>query len=275
MKTILVPTDFSEIADTVVMLAMQIATKYDAKIVLLHTYNYPLVDPNTINLAANYLSTNLDLEELEDFKQNIKQLHKKAFALGLENIDLTHRLVLGELNTTVKECIALENIDLLVMGTNGDDDWFSKMLGSNTDSVMLNVDIPVLIFHGNVNIKNLENIGFATRFREKDKKFLNETIQFAQKLNLDVKCFHVLDNEEEVLSDTKTEWEKEFGKDVSFHLHPNSDVLDAIDFMVDHHQIDILGMVTYKRDFLTELFTTRLTQKVAHKIKIPLLVFHA
>ena len=275
MKTILVPTDFSEIADNAVLLAMQIANKMEAKIVLLHTYNYPMVDPQMLNLTVNYMSANLDLDEFEDFKHNIKQLHEKAFEKGLENINLTHRLVLGELNSTIRECIAVENIDLLVMGTNGEDDWFSKLLGSNADSVMLNVNIPVLILHDVIELVNFENIGFATRFKTKDKKFLEETIHFAEQLNINVKCFHVLDNNEEVLNDTKAEWEKEFGSKVSFHLHPDTDVVEAIDFMVNHHQVDILAMVTYKRDFLTELFTRRLTQQVAHKIKIPLLVFHA
>ena len=275
MKTILVPTDFSEIADSAVLFAMQIASKIDAKIVLLHTYNYPLVDPQNLNISVNYVAANLDLVEFEEFKNNKKHLHDKAFENGFENIEMTHRLVLGELNSTIKECITEEKIDLLVMGTNGEEDWFTKLLGSNADSVMLNVNIPVLILHDAIEIANFENIGFATRFRAKDKIFLNDTIHFAEQLNINVKCFHVLDNNEEVLNDTKAEWEKEFGNKVTFHLHPDTDVVEAIDFMVNHHQVDILAMVTYKRDFLTELFTKRLTQKIAHKLKIPILVYHA
>lgn len=276
MKTILVPTDFSDAANDASLFALELAKKNEAKVLLLHTYSLPIVDVQSGVLSANMLYSSVDLDEFELFKENNKKLEELAYSKGLEAVEIHHKIVLGELSVSINQCVKEEKVDFIIMATSGDDDWFSKIMGTNTDSVILTANVPTLVLPEGCNTKELETIGFTTRFREKDREPFAQTVNLANKLGWSVKCLHVINSENEVSEDIINSWRKEFENEkVSFILNKSENVVDAIEYFINHYQIDLLGMVTYKRDFFTELFTKRLTQKMTHRVHIPVLVFHA
>ncbi|MDI9310218.1 MAG: universal stress protein [Limnohabitans sp.] len=276
MKTILVPTDFSEVANNAALFAFKLAKKSNARVILLHTYNLPFTSGQMMNFDPTVLYENIDLNEFELFKENNQILYKLAEERNIQINEMYHKLVLGELITTIKECIKVDNVDFVVMGTSGGDDWFSKILGTNTDSVITSLQVPTLIIPKDFQDDELETIGFTTRFRDKDKPALIKTIDFAKKLGLSVKGLYSQEEESESETTLIASWKEEFeSSNVDFVVTPsNNDVLNAIQFFITHYSIDILVMVSYKRDFFTELFTQRFTQKVSHNIAIPLLVLH-
>ena len=70
MKKILVPTDFSEVADNAFVHALELASKVDAELLLLHTYELPIVDNQ---FAPGNYQTIFDSLELSKFeKKNSK-----------------------------------------------------------------------------------------------------------------------------------------------------------------------------------------------------------
>ncbi|MFK7031106.1 universal stress protein [Flavobacterium oreochromis] len=276
MKTILVPTDFSDSANNASLFALELAKKNQAKVLLLHTYNLPIVDVQSGVLSANMVYSSVDLDEFELFKENNKKLNELAYSKGLEDVEISHKIVLGELNISINQCVKEENVDFVVMATSGDDDWFSKLMGSNTDSVILTTSVPTLVLPEGCSTNELKTMGFTTRFREKDKIAFIETIKLADKLGWSIKCLHITNSEDQVSEEIINLWKKEFESDkVSFVINKSDSVIDGIEYFIDNYEIDLLGMVTYKRDFFTELFTKRLTQKITHRVHIPILVFHA
>ncbi|WP_136666986.1 universal stress protein [Flavobacterium sp. H122] len=275
MKTILVPTDFSEVANNAALFALQLAQKNNARVILFHTYNLPVIDGQAANLNVNALYDTLELSEFEHFKINNEKLRNLAQERNLEHVELFHKLTMGELVSSINECVEEENADFVVIGTTGGDDWFSKIFGSNTDSVIQSVKVPTLIIPEGFEDTELNTVGFTTRFREKDKESLRNTIGFAQKIKAKVKCLYVQTDESDVDKGVIEAWQNEFKSNhVEFIVYPSNDVFEAIDYFIVHHEIDILGMVTYKRNFFVDLFTRRFTQKVSHKVDIPVLVFH-
>lgn len=274
MKTILVPTDFSEVANNAALFAFKLAKRNNARVILLHTYNLPFTSAQMMSFDPSVLYENIDLNEFELFKENNQMLYKLAEERNVQITEMYHKLVLGELVSTVKECVKEDNVDFVVMGTSGGDDWFSKVLGSNTDSIIAALQVPTLIIPKDFQDDELETIGFTTRFRVKDKPALRKTIDFAKDLGLEMKCFYAQEEESERETILIEAWKEEFESNVEFIVSPSNDVLDTIQFFINHYSIDILVMVTYKRDFFTELFTRRFTQKVSHNIAVPLLVLH-
>lgn len=275
MKTILVPTDFSDVANNATLFAFKLAKKSNARVILLHTYNLPFTSGQMMNFDPSVLYENIDLNEFELFRMNNQELHKLAEEKNIQITKVYHKLVMGELISSIKECIKVDNVDFVVMGTSGGDDWFSKILGTNADSIIAAVEVPTLIIPKNFQDEELQTIGFTTRFRVKDKAALRKTIEFSEELGLEMKCLYAQTDESERETILIEAWKEEFNSsNIDFVVSPSNNVLDTIQFFIAHYSIDILVMVTYKRDFFTELFTQRFTQKVSHNIAIPLLVLH-
>lgn len=276
MKTILVPTNFSEAANNATLFAFKLAKKNKARVILLHAYNLPFIDSQSMSLNPSVLYETVDLNEFEFFRGNTEKLRRLAESKNVEIGQIYHKLVLGELTVSINDCIAEEKVDFLVVGTDGGSDWFSKLFGSNADSIIVTTHVPTLIIPRDYEEEEMLSIGFTTRFREKDKEALHQTIEFAKKLGLKVICMYAQTDESTREKELLKVWEEEFESDhVDFIIYPSDDVLETIEYFIVHQEIDILTMVTYEKDFFTELFTRRFTQKVSHKISIPLLVMHA
>jgi nucleotide-binding universal stress UspA family protein len=181
----------------------------------------------------------------------------------------------GTLLFNIKKAIKEENIDFIVMGTSGATGWEAFFLGTNTGNVLTAVDVPVLSVPSDAKFKKIEIIGFTTRYRAKDKKALNEVLKIAKKTNAVVKCLYVKTTDSDVSASTIKEWEDEFlGESIQFSIIPSEEVQDIILDFVLFKDIDILAMLTYKRNFFVELFKPSLTQKFSNRLGIPVLAMH-
>lgn len=275
MKKILFPTDFSHAADNAFVHALEFAKILNAELVLLHTFELPVYDNQFFPENYAVLFNSLQLSEFEMFKDEIPKLHAIAEKLHLDHIKMSHRLMDGNLLFNIKKAIEEENIDFIVMGTNGATGWEAFFLGSNTGSVLSAVDLPVLSVPLDSKFKKIETIGFTTRYRNKDKKALKEVLKIAKKTHAKVKCLYVKTMNSDVSNATIKEWEEEFaGEPILFSIIPTDDVQDTILDFVLFKDIDVLAMLTYKRNFFVELFNPSLTQKFSNRLNIPILAMH-
>ena len=209
------------------------------------------------------------------FKDEIPKLHAIAEERNLNHIKMSHRLMDGNLLFNIKKAIKEENIDFIVMGTSGAAGWQAFFLGTNTGNVLTAVDVPVLSVPSDAKFNKISTIGFTTRYREKDKKALKSVLKIAKKTNAIVKCLYVKTNDSDVSPSTIKQWEEEFvGEPIQFSLIPSDDVQDTILDFVLFKDIDVLAMLTYKRNFFVELFKPSLTQKFSNRLGIPVLAMH-
>ncbi len=275
MKKILFPTDFSEAADNAFVHALEFAKIVNAELVLLHTFELPVYDNQFFPENYNILFDSLQLSEFDMFKDEIPKLHAIAEKRNLNHIKMSHRLMDGNLLYNIKKAIKEENIDFIVMGTSGATGWEAFFLGTNTGNVLTAVDVPVLSVPSEAKFKKIETIGFTTRYRAKDKKALKDVLKIAMKTNAKVKCLYVKTNNSDVAGTTIKQWEEEFKDEpVVFSIIPSDDVQDTILDFVLFKDIDVLAMLTYKRNFFVELFKPSLTQKFSNKLDIPVLAIH-
>jgi nucleotide-binding universal stress UspA family protein len=275
MKKILFPTDFSEAADNAFVHALEFAKIVNAELVLLHTFELPVYDNQFFPENYNILFDSLQLSEFDMFKEEIPKLRAIAEKRNLNHIKMSHRLMDGNLLYNIKKAIKEENIDFIVMGTSGATGWEAFFLGTNTGNVLTAVDVPVLSVPSEAKFKKIETIGFTTRYRAKDKKALKDVLKIAKKTNAKVKCLYVKTNNSDVAGTTIKQWEEEFKDEpVVFSIIPSDDVQDTILDFVLFKDIDVLAMLTYKRNFFVELFKPSLTQKFSNRLGIPVLAIH-
>lgn len=275
MKKILVPTDFSEVANNAFVHALELASKVDAELLLLHTYELPIVDNQFFPENYQTIFDSLEMAQFEKFKELVPKLHEIAEDRKLQHIKFSHIIMDGDLVYNIKECITKEGIDMVVMGTSGATGWKEVFIGTNTGEVISSVNVPVLCIPAVADFNYIKNIGFTTRFREKDKAALAKTIEIAKLTHSKVKCLYVQTDASDVVDDKITYWEEEFKNDpIQFFVIPNDDVTTTILDFITNQEIDVLAMVRHKRNFFVNLFETSLAEKMSYNSEIPILVLH-
>jgi nucleotide-binding universal stress UspA family protein len=275
MKKILFPTDFSEVADNAFVHALEFAKIVNGELVLLHTFELPVYDNQFFPENYNVLFDSLQLTEFDMFKEEIPKLHSIATERNLDHIRMSHRLMDGNLLHNIKKAIKEEKIDFIVMGTSGATGWEAFFIGTNTGNVLTAVGVPVLSVPLESKFKKIETIGFTTRYRTKDKKALKDVLKIAKKTNAQVKCLYVKTNNSDVSEATIKQWEEEFAEEpIQFSVIPSDDIQDTILDFILFKDIDVLAMLTYKRNFFVELFKPSLTQKFSNRLDIPILAMH-
>lgn len=275
MKKILFPTDFSDVSNNAFIYALKLADNIKAEIITLHVYDLPVIDNEGF---PNYLLELYDVVEVgqfENYKGQIPVLREIAERHHLENIKLSHQLVMGDLVSTIKEICKKENIDYVVMGTKGASGFKETFLGSTAGNVIANTDAYVLAIPEHCKYHSIKNIAFTSRFKDKDRKALHRVIKIAKGFNAQVHCLYVKTPHSDVKQVTMRDWEFVFSEDdVQFHVIESDHVKDTILSFTDTEKIDLLAMLHYKKNFLEELFHHSLTKKIAHHIRIPILALH-
>ena len=275
MKKILFPTDFSETSDNAFVHALELAKTLHAELVLLHTFDLPIVDSQVFPEYYLDIFNSLELSKFEHFKDKIPALRKIAAERNLEHITMTHLLMDGDLLYNIKKAVKKENIDFVVMGTKGASGWYEIFIGTNTSSVIAEVSIPILCVPLEAKFEKIETIAFTTRFRKKDIDALEKVLVIAKKLKAKVKCLYVKTASSDVTSETIKRWESHFEEEpIQIFVIPDDNVKQTIKDFLDNQSIDVLAMLTYKRNFFEEFFKPSLTQKLSYQLEIPILALH-
>jgi uspA domain protein len=173
MKNILVPVDFSEKSNQAVEVAVNLATKNNAKVFLLHCVELP---------TKYVLHSTTEFPEVSFFldiaKKNIEELLTKI-TQSHPDISITPIVETYTITDAVKDLIEKELIDFIIMGSTGATGAKEIFLGSNAEKVVRYAQIPVLVIKNSLNINNLKRIVFACDFSQKYQNAIQKAIDFA------------------------------------------------------------------------------------------------
>ena len=273
MKKILFPTDFSKTANHGFVYALEMAKFLEAELIVLHVYSLPVVSYEGYPSYILEVYDLIDLNNFESFKDEVPHLRKIAEEHGLDFVKMTHVLEEGDLIPIMKKLVEKEKIDMIVMGTTGATGLKETFIGSNTSDVISKIPIVTLCVPANAKFKKIQKIGFTTLFRTKDHHALTKVLELANKLKAKIKCLFVRTFDSDVKETTVAKWREEFKKeDVEFFEIPNEDIKAAVFGFMGQHDIDVLAMLKYKRDFFDTLFQQSLVKSMAFHSKTPILV---
>lgn len=275
MSKILFPTDFSETANNAFLYALNLAKATNAQIFVLNCYEMPVISTTSSGqpeLVQEVYNT-IELNHFEIFKSKVPELRKIAENNGFEAIEIKFIFEEGLLITVLKRIIKEENIDYIVMGTNGANTLEKKLLGSNVVNVMNNINIPILCVPKEAKYYSLQTIGFATMLKESDKKGIRTIAKVASKLGADFKCLHVLRNDNNAYESVLNEWISEFTpQGITFHTVLNKDLEQSVFFFIDEYDVDVMCIVKRQMNFFESLFSSSLSKKLAYHSYVPVLI---
>ena len=275
MTKILFPTDFSKTAKNAYLYALTMARAIDAEIVVLHSFLLPLIDESGIPANFKEVYDMLEFTNQEKLDEHLIFLNKVASKRGFEDIITSSVLKSGDLHLAMEQVVEQQGINLVVMGTSGTTGWFESTLGSQTGDAIASLSIPVMSIPLGLKFTQINTIGFANLYREKDFDALQKLCAMTAPFNSSIKSIFVKKPNSEVTQEQIAVWESRCaGLNVQFFVIPDDDVRETIDDFITSQNIDVLAMLTEKRGFFQELFNSSLTQKLSNKLDIPILAFH-
>jgi nucleotide-binding universal stress UspA family protein len=134
--SILFATDFSPVSEAALPFVLGLAHSYDAKVIVAHAVPY---EP-AAGMARVPPSVYLDLEE-QEAKQELQRYEEARNFEGLRHEFIVER---GYPPTIVPDLIAMENVDLVVLGTHGRTGLKKLFVGSVAEQIFRKAACPVL-----------------------------------------------------------------------------------------------------------------------------------
>jgi nucleotide-binding universal stress UspA family protein len=272
MKKILFPTDFSDVSKNAFIYALKLADAIDAEIITLHVYQ--LDSPAYLDVSI-YLQDIYEYEELsnfENYKDEVPLLRNIAEANDLEHIKISNVLNQGYLVDEIVSLSKKENIDFIVMGTNGVTHLREIFLGTTATKIMNESKVIVLAIPDKCEYKPIEKILFTTKFHMKDIETLKKVQNLAKILGSHIDCLNVKPPHTVYKDDFIVDFKNVFkNQNINFHSILSNDVEGVILNFIEQNSINMIAIHVRHRSFFQKLFEVSLSKKLAYHIDIPIL----
>lgn len=274
MKTFIVPIDFSDTSKNAALYALHLADQiHDGHIILYHAFD---------EIVAGDDGTPL---------YNDIEARRNIALWGLGNVKNSFNIpswiemsCVAEEGTVVKnvhQFAAAHNADMIVMGITGSTRLDQILIGSTTLNVITHATIPVMIIPPDAVYKGLKNVVFTSDFKEVEKT--TPFVSLLKVLNLFKPKLHVVNVDSEHYVELTDAYKQErviieenlLGYSPEFSFIRAFDFIEGINRFVDSRNIDALITVPKKHNFLSELFKTSHTKKLAYHSHVPIIAIHA
>jgi nucleotide-binding universal stress UspA family protein len=276
MKTILVPTDFSDTAKNAADYAAALACEIGAtKIVLYNAYQAPVsADPS---MPAVQL---FDMDVLKKSSTDgLKHFKNELTSKCGDNVAIETKSEFQLLASGIENICKKEEIDIVVMGITGGSKMEEVLIGSNTISVAKHVHVPVIIVPHHAKYNSIKEIVLACDFKQVKETTPVDAIK--RLLNITKAKFFILNvdsNNKDFTPETPHQnfvLENLFeGYHPEYHFINDKHFTDAINHFVDDNEVDLIITIPKKHGWFEGLFKRSHTKELAYHSHVPLMVVH-
>ncbi len=275
MKKIIIPVDFSDHSEYALKTAAKLAKKYDAELLVLH-----MLEMSDIMLTTSEgFQSQKAAFFLQIAEQKLEGFLKKDYLNDLKVTSIIkHFKVFSEVND-----VALKNdADLIVMGSHGSSGMAEFFVGSNTERVVRNANIPVLVVKNNVSDVNFNVVAFACSFSEETIKPYLNAVKIFDKIDAKFYLVHVNLPNDRFMSSLEIEQKAvNFFTKAERNLTKMKDVHYVCDYTVEEGVLncankigaDLIIVPTHGRKGLAHFFEGSIGEDVANHSTLPVMTF--
>ncbi|RPD95859.1 universal stress protein [Aureibaculum marinum] len=274
MKTILVPIDFSDEAKYACKVAASIAKKTNSEIILLHMLDIPSasVDPM---VAGNLSGGGQTIFYMKTIHKKFKDFKSLPFFDGLK---VTDSVIFKKAFEGVIEESSKNNVGLIVMGSQGATGIKEMLVGSNTEKVVRQSDIPVLVIKQDIDNFNIKNMIFASDFGENSKKHFQKVIDFANLFEAKIHFLYIntIHNFEPTRDSKKklNDFISDFNIDnYTVNIYNDTSIEEGILNYGKEINADVIAINTHGRSGLSQLFNESISKELANHALRPVVTF--
>ncbi len=275
MKKIIVPIDFSEHSEYALKTAAKLAKKNDSEILALHMLELSdailtRTDARQHETAAFYLKV---------AEQKFETFLDKDY---LEGIKLTpivkHFKVFSEVNDVAQQ----NDADLIVMGSHGASGIKEFFVGSNTERVVRNANIPVLVIKSDLTEKDFEIVVLACDFAENSINAYNKASKMFDRLGYNAQLLYVNLPNDTFKSTIEIEQDAtEFFNEADGNLDRMKELHYVSDYTVERGIInfankigaDLIAILTHGRKGISHFFGGSIGEDMANHSPLPVITF--
>jgi nucleotide-binding universal stress UspA family protein len=271
---ILVPTNFSENANTALEYAGAMARELKATITLAH-----IIQP----LMTSGILPSVEKNEIE--KNVVFELHEmQVYLAEAYGVKSAIKVGIGQVAEEITKLAKVLKTDLIVMGTHGVHRLDRILFSNNTAQVIAKSTIPVLALPLGVKFTKPKRIVFSTNYQASDIDEIVGIADFACSFGATISAVHIVNR----FTDEDVDFDFRRSDYFSDLLHnklaydkiqceefQHSDVADGIRSFVEGEGADILALSKTDKNFIEKLFQKSLTNEFLFKIEIPILIFQA
>lgn len=272
MKKILFPIDFSDNSLNAFRYALHLADKIQGEIITLHVYDGPdgFYEEYYDFLIENYTIT--EWSEFENYKSEVPKLKMIAEDYQLGHINLSHILERGIPFQSIVEIATSEKVDYIVMGTQGASGLKEAFVGSLTEKVMNECNVPVLAIPSKCFYQPIKKILFLCHYKETEAKILKELLRTANLFHAQVDVLQVQKHHVANENDLLAEWKAMFPKsDIGFYNLIHDDYEGKVMDFIKVNKEDMVAITWHHKNFLDKLLSFSLSRKLSFHTTIPLL----
>jgi nucleotide-binding universal stress UspA family protein len=274
MKRILVPVDFSKPAENALKVAAELARKNKSELYVLHV----------VEMAETLFGTeqfNVNDEQIIFFMKMAKKRFAKFLnKTYLEGLKVTDSVEVGSPTMAINELIDNENIDLLVMGSNGASGIDEILIGSNTEKVVRHSKIPVLVVKQDLDKLDIKEIVFASNFEEENLHAFQKAKTFADSFNAKLHLLYVnlpgnqFYSSEEITTQIKSFLEKANMVDFkNIKIYNDYTIELGVINGAKSLNVDLIAMPTHGRKGLSHFFNGSIGEDVVNHSTMPVITF--
>lgn len=270
MKLIVVPTDFSPLADNALKYGMDLATAMGSSLMIVHVYQIPIsyseVPLITVSLEEIKKASE---ERLAELKHNIETITSGRLVVYAESR-------LGDVGDEIKKLNKTLQPFAVVMGSRGVTGAGKFFLGSNSLSVINNTTTPVIVVPPGGRFTPYKKIGLTTDFKAVvDKTPVVPVRALVNFFNAELHVLHV-DYKQRNFNPGVPEQTLNLdmllsGMNPTYDFIENKNVNEGINEFSEKNNIDLIITIPQKHSFLESLFEKSITRELLHHTHIPVM----
>lgn len=277
MKSILVPTDFSEHANFALDLAKQLALKHEMSIQLLHIVEQPgshYITPVTGG-THDQIENVFVLRLIEKVKA---QLQNTANEVAQQGIPTTFKVKIGNPFKHISSQIKSEDYNLIVMGTQGISGLDEVMVGSNTEKVIRHASCPVITLKEKSDLEKIDDIVFAISYFSQNDYLANQLKEIQGLFGAKVHLVTINTPGNFLIERNVASSLNEFIKDHqidNYTINIYSDITEeeGILHFSEDQNADAIAMATHGRTGISHLLTGSLSEDLVNHSLLPVITF--
>jgi nucleotide-binding universal stress UspA family protein len=276
IKNILVPTDFSATAHGALQYSKVLAQALDAEITVLHVNPY-LFNASSIVIPLDTQDSETRLDEaMQDFINNDTNEDDTM----MTKTAVKTKILRGESVSEIVQLSHSDDVDLIVMGNTGLQDFLTKIMGSTSLDVSNKAHCPVILIPRDAKWSPIERILYACNIESITHNMVRELADFAESFDATIHFVHICDDTQEVDNVLVDKiWAKlHENSKASFHFEVHtvygSDTVEQLSEYAQENAINLIAFVTKHRNFWQNLVHNSVTESMAISTEIPMLVMH-
>ena len=280
MKTILLPTDFSDNSWNAIEYALNFHKESACNFYLLHVNRLS----NVVTNDYPYIPSQEIIEDVytKPAKKQLREILKKISKKFPDNKN--HKFyTLTDYNffiESIRKHVEEKKVDMIVMGTKGTSGLAKFIVGTNTGDVITKVQCTTLVVPENSKFKKIKEIAFPTDFSQSNNLQILAPLSeiLDENSNSSLRIVHI--NKKDSVLNKDQEKNKEFLEDFftgykySVHFLTNKKVEDAIQCFVESRDVDMIAMVAKNLNYFQQILFHSKVEEISYHTDVPFLVLH-